>query len=309
MSLWRKFLSIPMRMFREGPINYLRERHELGPHRYHLKRWLCRGRLSKESCAFRNFILDLPSGSPSGIVEELVIFGDHEPQAREIYEEFLQPGMRVLEVGTNIGFYLAVESGRIGPSGQIVGFEPDPDIFRIAERNAGRLNTPCMLHNMAVSDHRGTVKFYRSDTCNWGTLFDTHLRDDRPPLEVSAVTIDEFCRENDFAPDALRMDIEGGELKALPGAKEVLEKHQPLIYIEIHPVVIGWEKTREVIGFLRQAGYDRFIVINRCTDWPWVLPSRRAAEVFRCSLSEVESLTNSHQPASVFSLITGRGAE
>ena len=53
-------------------------------------------------------------------------------------------------------------------------------------------------------------------------------------IEVSAVTLDSFCKENHIIQiDILKMDIQGGELAALIGAEKLLsDKKIKLIYTE-----------------------------------------------------------------------------
>ena len=306
LHLFYKFATMPSRVAREGVVSYLRERHRLGPHRYHLRRWLLRGRLSRNSATFRGHKLQIPASSRAGIVEDLLIFGDHEPLARETYEAQLRPGDNVLEVGTNIGFYLLVESLQLGDKGEIVGFEPDPDLFETALENAASLSTPCTVHNMAAGESRGRAKFYRSEIPNWGTLYNTPLRDDRQPIEVDTISIDEFCEESGFAPNVLRMDIEGGELQVFPGARQTLKTHRPTVFVELHPTIFGWEKMPAILEVLTDAGYQDYTVINRCTDWPWVKPERRREDLSRCNSRQLSEMVRERRPAGVFSVIANR---
>jgi len=60
-------------------------------------------------------------------------------------------------------------------------------------------------------------------------------------------------------PDVIKMDIEGAEIRALRGACKLLEEHQPVLFIEIHP----WRlrdnfdsHPDEVISLLQSAGYN-----------------------------------------------------
>lgn len=44
-------------------------------------------------------------------------------------------------------------------------------------------------------------------------------------------TIDDFCKSNGILPDFIKMDIEGSELDALKGAKNILIKKRPKLAI------------------------------------------------------------------------------
>jgi hypothetical protein len=47
-------------------------------------------------------------------------------------------------------------------------------------------------------------------------------------------TIDHFVRVNKLNVGLIKMDIEGFELEALEGAREVIEKHQPILSICVY---------------------------------------------------------------------------
>ena len=49
-----------------------------------------------------------------------------------------------------------------------------------------------------------------------------------------AVSLDGYCRRNSLAPDFIKMDIEGAEIAALEGAREVCLEHRPTLLIEFH---------------------------------------------------------------------------
>ena len=51
---------------------------------------------------------------------------------------------------------------------------------------------------------------------------------------VDVVTLDEFVKNSGIAPNILKIDIEGAEHIMLAGAINTLEKHKPVIYMEIH---------------------------------------------------------------------------
>jgi hypothetical protein len=56
----------------------------------------------------------------------------------------------------------------------------------------------------------------------------------------------------------LKIDIEGNELRALQGARRIIERDHPTIVTEINPVCLGWggAKPADVIEFLKSFGYS-----------------------------------------------------
>lgn len=53
-----------------------------------------------------------------------------------------------------------------------------------------------------------------------------------------SITIDDFCAANNVIPTHIKIDIEGGEIYALPGMIETLKKYKPRLYIELHEIFI-----------------------------------------------------------------------
>src|SRR6056300_1027810 len=53
-------------------------------------------------------------------------------------------------------------------------------------------------------------------------------------------------------PSVVKIDVEGHELEVLEGAKETLEKHKPMILIELLPHIENSKKAR---AFLEELGY------------------------------------------------------
>ena len=55
--------------------------------------------------------------SDEGISRELYLTGVHEPHSTRQFREELKPGMVLLEIGANIGYYSLIAMQRVGPKG------------------------------------------------------------------------------------------------------------------------------------------------------------------------------------------------
>lgn len=80
----------------------------------------------------------------------------------------------------------------------------------------------------------------------------------------SEISIDEYVeRYNRDAPDVIKMDIEGAEIDVLRGARNILMRETPVLFIEIHPQRLrdNFHSTpEEVINLLRDCGYNNMDV-------------------------------------------------
>lgn len=77
-------------------------------------------------------------------------------------------------------------------------------------------------------------------------------------------TIDNICSKYPQRVAGIKLDIEGGELEALDGAKETLSKYLPPILIEIN----GWclynrqMKPQDLISKVNDFGYEVFMILG-----------------------------------------------
>jgi hypothetical protein len=80
-------------------------------------------------------------------------------------------------------------------------------------------------------------------------------RDDKYQSEVTVdgISLDEFVYgQGNPPPQAVKMDIEGGEVLALPCMRRVLAEARPLMLMELH----GPESSRAAWETLTAAGYE-----------------------------------------------------
>ena len=207
-----------------------------------------------------------------GLSEELILFGAHEPLATRIYLEHLSPGDHVIDVGSNIGYWLLSARHRVGATGRVLGFEPVASVYEILQRNIQRSGQNHIeVFPWAIGADNGTTSFYESEVPNWGSLIrNANLLPNRS-ITVEVKRLDDIVGEvAGFHPSVLRMDVEGGELMVLEGAQEVLRKYKPSLFIEIHTFALGWESVRRALISLRDLGYSSGVLIERTWDQPWI---------------------------------------
>jgi len=142
-----------------------------------------------------------------------------------LYEtvESFQPrtGWVVVDGGAHMGFYTIRAASMVGAEGRVIAVEPDPSNFAILERNvkANGLGNVIAI-NAALADKVGLGKLSRTK------MSTTHyLTDLESPgsLTVQTLTLDGLLRQMGLGKvDLVKLDVEGAELQALEGAKEIL---------------------------------------------------------------------------------------
>jgi FkbM family methyltransferase len=163
-------------------------------------------------------------------------------------------GMSVMDVGANIGLYTRYLSRLVGPTGNVVAFEPAPDNFAKLSRLCSKYRN-VVLKQLALGDRTGTAFIYLSSTMNVDHR--TYMaEDERRALPIEVMRLDDFMSAGQGL-DFVKMDVQGAELQILRGARRVIEENPSLVILmEFWP--FGLERAgtppEELAGFLEQVG-------------------------------------------------------
>ena len=173
-----------------------------------------------------------------GISRTLLLFGERELEHKSMLEEFLKPGMTVLDIGANIGYYALMEMKLIGDDGTLIAVEPSESNVGLLKMNL-ELNgySNIEIHNAAVSNESGTKQFFLSEMSNLNTFHDTgtgSLHLSGKTVAVPTFTVPQIMNGRHL--DLIRMDVEGHEVEVINGLLEAIEKkvYRPSIIFETH---------------------------------------------------------------------------
>jgi FkbM family methyltransferase len=147
----------------------------------------------------------------------------------------------------------------VGEGGRVLAFEPLPANAERIRRNAA-LNpegSRLELYELAVSNCPGTVHFRVHSSNAMGRMETVEGRTEgyTDSIEVTTAGLDDLVYERGLpVPDVIKMDIEGGEVLALPGAVRLLAENHPLLLLELH----GPQAAKAAWELLKAAGYRLF---------------------------------------------------
>ncbi|MEZ6234082.1 MAG: FkbM family methyltransferase [Phycisphaerales bacterium] len=161
--------------------------------------------------------------------------------------ERLKPGMTVFDVGANVGYFTLLSARSVGPEGKVFAFEPLPRNLEFLRRHVklNALDNVTVL-DTAVAEHAGTAHFSSGENHSMAHLADAG------EFEVRLIGLDEEIDAGRLPdPNILKMDIEGAEAAALRGAKRMLERARPLVFLATH----GPDIHAECLDLLRSVGY------------------------------------------------------
>ena len=179
-----------------------------------------------------HFASDMPFCYRPGTTDLLVleqVFLDGEYQVEPIAPESIE---YIVDLGSNICVTAMFWAQRY-PNAKMVLVEPDPDNFKLLQRNTAAFQDRCVLINAAVSDQRGETSFFRSDREYGHSILKGD--DSVSEIVVKTLTVSDVLSEAGFPRvDLLKMDIEGGEQIVMPTI--ATWKHAPRYLIaELHP--------------------------------------------------------------------------
>jgi FkbM family methyltransferase len=194
----------------------------------------------------------------------LIYFGQYEQEESGLIAHLVRPGMTVLDIGANIGYFTLLMASLVGPRGQVHAIEPNPIMLQRVEANIvlnpplqdGRIKT----HHLALGAKSGHADFFCPNTGHEGV---GGLKDiKRAPLDqviqVPVATLDGFVQAQGIEKlDFIKMDIEGGELDVLRGGERALRQLRPVWLFEaceLNTAPYGY-RAPEILSYLEQRDY------------------------------------------------------
>lgn len=183
--------------------------------------------------------------------------GTYEPELQAAIPRLVKPGNICYDIGANIGYIALLMARAAGESGWVYAFEALP-------ANLERLRINLSMNGMearvqvipgAVTNHSGPVNFLVGPSGGMGKAEGSAGRREvvySQSLSVPGISVDDFVyRDKNPAPQVIKLDIEGGEVLALPGMRRLLMEASPVILIELH----GPEAAEAAWQALVPAGY------------------------------------------------------
>jgi FkbM family methyltransferase len=187
----------------------------------------------------------------------LQLYGEWAEAELELLGLFLQPGDVAVDVGANVGTHTIFFARRVGPAGLVHAFEPQRIVFQTLCANVA-LNslTNVHAHPVAVGSAPGVARVPAIDyhrPANFGGVSLAGVTDGEA---VPVRPLDELdlprCK-------LLKMDVEGMELPVLEGARGLLARCRPLIYLENNDA----RRSRALIEALLALDYRLFWHFSR----------------------------------------------
>jgi len=193
-----------------------------------------------------------------GIHRDLIIHGIREPFSTKFLSGLIEPDDIIIEIGANIGYYAILES-KLASNGVIHAIEPLPENVELLTKNI-ELNECNNIHqySFAIGAEEGNRKLLVYDKCNWTSFTKNPEGIVIDEIDMPITTLDSLVFNSiKKCPSIIRMDVEGFECQIIKGALRLLKESSNLkLFIELHPHLVSVEDMDEMLGILRDNGYE-----------------------------------------------------
>jgi FkbM family methyltransferase len=202
--------------------------------------------------------------------------GAWEMPFTEFVARTVKPGMRVLDVGANFGYYSLLMSELVGHRGRCFAFEPNVAIAELLQQSlsVNGFQRRSQVFELALTDAaRGPMQFFiphaepknarlQAEVPEW-------LLTQGRCVEVPTGSLDELSGELGSV-DFIKIDAEGAELDILKGARRLLESQRPDLVVEVncgrgYDVTPTLTELTDLYGGLRyvtEAGYAQGVDLD-----------------------------------------------
>jgi FkbM family methyltransferase len=183
----------------------------------------------------------------------------------------LQSGQVAADIGCHKGAYSYWMRRRVGPSGAVFAFEPQPrQVAYLREAFSAMRYENVALVPLAVSNQCGVMPLHVPTGAGMTHAASLEVRRGEPdasasgsPLFVTVTTLDDFFAGKPRGPNFLKIDVEGHELAVLQGGRQILEKHHPSILLECEARHRADGDVRPVFNLLQSLDYEGSFFLGR----------------------------------------------
>jgi FkbM family methyltransferase len=124
----------------------------------------------------------------------------------------------------------------IEKEGAVIAFEPGKVNLKFLEMHisANHLANVDVIKSLVGDENKEKTSFFESEEVS-GMNSIAEIRTNHQSTAVDMVTLDTIVDVRGLSPEIIKIDVEGAELKVLRGAKRVLTKHRPVLFLSVHP--------------------------------------------------------------------------
>ena len=161
-------------------------------------------------------------------------FYHYEEELKADIVQYLPRNGVFFDVGANIGI-ISFFIRKFYPDVSIHAFEPGKTVSRCIEKTLEFNKTKkFVLVKKGIADHKGVAEFFIDPKSTGGSsITRKHVGKNNNNIErIELISLDEYVLENGIVPSLIKVDVEGAENLVIKGARNLIQKHRPVLIIE-----------------------------------------------------------------------------
>jgi FkbM family methyltransferase len=173
----------------------------------------------------------------------------------EKVKEYIKRGDTVIDVGGNIGFFVLILNELLGNEGNIFSFEPSKRLKERLEKTIKINNIKNVtIVNLALGESEGKTTLHYNPKQTGLSSIITDFEKGSVSEEIQITSLDKFYENIQSRISFIKIDTEGYEPQVLKGARKIISRNKPTIYIEL-----GGEyqdSSAEALKILKELNYN-----------------------------------------------------
>lgn len=174
--------------------------------------------------------------SDRGFACHLMLDGFWEMWLTQFLARRVKPGMTVIDVGANFGYFTLLLGDAVGQSGHVIAVEPNPEAASLLQEtvalNGHWARTRVVPHALGASEGRGWLFAPHGEPKNAALVANADMTGGRT-VEVSVLSLDEVALQYSKV-DLVKIDAEGGELGIVAGMRQLIARDHPTLVLEFN---------------------------------------------------------------------------
>jgi FkbM family methyltransferase len=185
----------------------------------------------------------------------------------DFFKQFIPKGSLAIDVGANTGDTTVLMSLAAGKEGLVIGFDPNPYVFKILQTNAGlnKDKTNIVVLPYAITDKEGEF-YYASSEASFtnGGITDqpsAYHGSHKLPQTITGINLEKHLEQHypGWLPkiSLIKVDVEGYDKEVIKSVHPILEKYRPVVIAECFFKLTPAERE-DLYDSIASKGYDLF---------------------------------------------------
>ncbi len=198
----------------------------------------------------------------ASITPHILRQGRWEHWIEEPFRKMLRPGMKVVDVGCNVGYYALAACKTVGPQGHVIAIDANPEMTRLMQMSldVNGYRGMSRVINAAIMKDKGEVTLsVPRNMLGGASMMFAAGGENSDKFKVQGGPLDAYV--NVKPVDMLKIDAEGAEPLIYAGGKSIITRDRDIvIFMEFASSMI--RATRDPQDFLSEIRADGFSVFE-----------------------------------------------